>query len=282
MLAQAVAQYRPIAQTQIGDLKSSIASVLYELPCVAQIEVRFGVAKPRHRIIQLRDWHVIPKDRFAAEIKHARERELPDAEIEQLYQEHLYAVEGVQLEQISILRCLIKHHGLTRICSEGLTPDEMASYMKKLALLRTMDNEQIPELRKQLDGVRKLKQKEKAQQIEEKLHTMLDEYKYSLLEIGAAGRLLITRELESVLPLEDATALQNAMPILPRGNPKPDSKKIEERHDAQVRAALKDGPVAMIVLGGSHDLSGSVRRLGGGQCEYLRITTKKYQELAGE
>jgi hypothetical protein len=38
-------------------------------------------------------------------------------------------------------------------------------------------------------------------------------------------------------------------------------------------------PVALIILGAAHDLSGSVRR-GGGTCEYLRVTTRRVREFA--
>jgi hypothetical protein len=36
----------------------------------------------------------------------------------------------------------------------------------------------------------------------------------------------------------------------------------------------------VIVLGGSHDLSASIQRFGGGNCEYLRVTTKRFREIA--
>lgn len=83
-----------------------------------------------------------------------------------------------------------------------------------------------------------------------------------------------------MLPLEDAAALEQAKPITPSGKMKHDPQKIEARHDAQVRAVMKEGPVAVIVLGGSHDLTGSIQRLGGGNCEYLRVTTKRFKEIA--
>jgi len=121
--------------------------------------------------------------------------------------------------------------------------------------------------------------KEKAQAIVSQLVTMLDDHKNRLLEMGAAGRLLISGELGDVLPLEDADALEKAKPISPSGV-KFDPLKIEARHDAQVKAVIKEGPVAVIVLGGSHDLSASVRRLGGGNCEYLRVTRKRFKEMA--
>jgi hypothetical protein len=93
----------------------------------------------------------------------------------------------------------------------------------------------------------------------------------------AAGRLLIAGEIEDVLPLEDADALEQAKPVTPGGKMKSDPQKIEARHDAQVRPIMKEGQVAVIILGGAHDLSESNRRRGGG--EYLRVTTKRLKEI---
>jgi hypothetical protein len=53
------------------------------------------------------------------------------------------------------------------------------------------------------------------------------------------------------------------------------------REDAMVRAALAVRPVVVIVLGGAHDLSGSVRRLAPGS-EYVRVRVKGYPEKAGQ
>ena len=40
--------------------------------------------------------------------------------------------------------------------------------------------------------------------------------------------------------------------------------------------------VGLIVLGGSRDLSESVRRLGGGRCEFIRVTTRLVAGLVSE
>ncbi len=56
--------------------------------------------------------------------------------------------------------------------------------------------------------------------------------------------------------------------------------RLKDRHDAQVKSMLDNGPFGFIILGGSHDLSESVQRLGGGRCEYIRVTTRKYKEFA--
>jgi hypothetical protein len=49
-----------------------------------------------------------------------------------------------------------------------------------------------------------------------------------------------------------------------------------------VRAALKRGPCSVLLLGGGHDLSATVRRLGRGDTEYLRVITRRYAQFAGE
>ena len=92
--------------------------------------------------------------------------------------------------------------------------------------------------------------------------------------------MLISGELEDVLPLEDADALEKAKPISPSGVVKFDPQKLEIRHDAQVKAIMKQGSVAVIVLGGANDLTKSFQRLGGGNCEYLRVTPRRFREIA--
>jgi hypothetical protein len=284
--AKAVANYHPANKTRIDDLDAQVVDLLRQLPGVVHVEVAVAAAKPTCRIVHLRDWHYVPKDLFAIDIKQAHGRELTDDEIDRLHQELLLEVELVQLEQMALLRCLIKHHGLKKVFSEGFSPNELKAYRERIAVLRSMDKEQVPQVRKQLEEVRKLlegatgEKKEKAEAIESQLVTMLDEHKHRLLEMGASGRLLIAGEFEDVLALEDADALEKAKPISPSGKVKFDPVKVEARHDAQVKLVLKEGPVAVIVLGGANDLTGSIRRLGGGNCEYLRVTTKRFKELA--
>jgi hypothetical protein len=72
-----------------------------------------------------------------------------------------------------------------------------------------------------------------------------------------------------------------AKPIGPAGRFRLDPAKLSARHDSQVKAALTLGPFALVILGGAHDLSESVRRHGGSS-EYVRITTRRFREFAGE
>jgi hypothetical protein len=48
-----------------------------------------------------------------------------------------------------------------------------------------------------------------------------------------------------------------------------------------VRNLAEAGPVAVIVLGGAHDLSESVKRLAPG-AESLRVTTAQYAAVSGD
>jgi hypothetical protein len=85
-----------------------------------------------------------------------------------------------------------------------------------------------------------------------------------------------------LLPLDDRELLEQAKPVARDGKVLPDPARVEARHDGQVKATLESGPCSFIVLGGDHDLSASVRRLGGGKVEYVWVTTKRYKEVADE
>jgi hypothetical protein len=283
--AQAVAEYQPTLRNRIDDLNISAVDILRPLPGVVQVEACVKVEKPTHRIIHLRDWHFVPKELLAIDMAQVHGKPLSQDEIDLLYEQHVLEVELIQFEQMAVLRCLIKYHGLKRVFSEGFSPGELENYKEKIVVLRAMEKEQIPQIRKQLDDVRKLmkgaskERKEKTKAIEGELLALLDGHMQRLLEMGASGRLLIAGELEDVLPLEDAASLEQAKPITPSGKMELDPKKVEARHDAQVRAAMKEGLVAVIFLGGAHDLTASLQRLGYDKCEYLRVTTKRFKEI---
>jgi hypothetical protein len=101
-----------------------------------------------------------------------------------------------------------------------------------------------------------------------------------LVPFVVAGRLAVHREV-GVLPLDDEGALDRARPVTADGRVKAAPARREARHDAQVRAAPDSGPVSLITLGGGHDLSAAVRRVGS-DIEYIRVTVKRYQDFAGK
>lgn len=136
---QAVIKYQSKTQARIDALDISVVDLLRQVPGVVQVEAGVKAEKPTCRIVHLRDWHFVPKDLYAIDMKNAHGRELSAEEIDRLHQELLLEVEAVQLEQMAMLRCLIKHHGLKRIYSEGLTANDLPNYREKIAVLRDME-----------------------------------------------------------------------------------------------------------------------------------------------
>jgi hypothetical protein len=164
--------------------------------------------------------------------------------------------------------------GVVRIeAAEGLTPESLPAYRGVLAALRDTDR-RLADLRR-----RRAEAKAEAPEIDRGIAELVRDHRRQMLEHGAAGQLAVAGEVE-VLPLDDEAALARARPVGPDGKVRADPSAVEARHDAQVRAALASGPCAFVILGGSHDLSASVRRLGGGATEYLRLTTRRFQEVA--
>ncbi|MBY0514855.1 MAG: hypothetical protein K2P78_13190 [Gemmataceae bacterium] len=255
---------------------------------MVRAEVGVRAEQPTCRIVHLRDWHFVPKDLYALDMKTATGRELTGDEIDRLHRQLLVDVDAVQSEQMALLRCLIKHHGLKRLYCEGLTARDVPNYKEKIAVLREMDRTQISELRKQLAEVRELlndigpnsEGHGAVKKIEAEVCGLIDDFRLQLLELGAPGRLLIAGEIDDVLPLDDADLLDRAKPVTPEGKVRIDMEKVKARNDAQVKAVMEKGGVGLIVLGGAHDLSDSVRRLGQGRCEYVRVTTKQFQKIA--
>ena len=131
----------------------------------------------------------MPKELFALDMKAAYKRHLTPDEIDLLFRQHLLEVELVQVEQIALLRCLIKHHGLKRVFAEGFSPAEAEAYREKIAVLRSMEMEEIPELRRQLADVRKgmagssEDRKVKREEIESQIVALLDDHKHRMIEM---------------------------------------------------------------------------------------------------
>jgi hypothetical protein len=264
--AQAVAGYAPKLAGRLDDLAVPAADLLRQLPGVADVEVLVRVAKPTHRIIHLRDWHYVPADL----LRQDAGKPLSNEEADALHRAHVLEVELVQLEQEGVLRCLVKHHGLKRVLVEGLTAKGVPAYREVIAALREAHKE-LADLHGQRARVKK-----PVLAIDRQVDELIRGHSRQLVEYGAATRLALVDEVE-VLPLDDEELLEQAKPMKGMLDP----TKNEARHDAQVKAALDSSPCALLILGGGHDLSASVRRLGKGKVEYVRLTTARYKEFAG-
>jgi hypothetical protein len=176
---------------------------------------------------------------------------------------------------MGLLRCLARHHGLKTVFVEGLTKEDLTAYRERIDALRAIQA-QLTDLEQRLQAVRAIlktaqgERREQAKALEQHLFGMVAERKPPLLEIGAAGRLLASQEIELVLPLDHAELLEKAKPVRPDGRIRLDPAAIDRRRDGHVRAVLDQGPCGLIVLGGAHDLSENVRRRSK-TCEYLWV-----------
>jgi hypothetical protein len=81
-----------------------------------------------------------------------------------------------------------------------------------------------------------------------------------------------------VLPLDDAALLEAARPVTAGGKAVVGGSEQWAREDAIVRAALARGPFTLVILCGGHDLTESVRRVAGANCEYVRVAVGGYPE----
>lgn len=76
-IGQTVAAYSPKTNARIDDLSAPVAEIFRGLPGVVQIEVLVKTDKPTGRIIHIRDWHYVPKDLYALDMKQVHEDTMP-------------------------------------------------------------------------------------------------------------------------------------------------------------------------------------------------------------
>jgi hypothetical protein len=237
---------------EVTDLAAE-AVALRTLPGVHSVEIAHRADRPTHRIIHVANWHFVPRDAFAADLRD-QDDTISDDKIDRLYAEFLDEVEAVQQEQMALLRALVRRYSLAVIHYEGFT-EGSADFKRLVAAVRGFDEI-----------------KPKGDTPVERL--LLEQHRHDLLQIGAPGRLMLADEFEEVLPIEDDEVLEAANPVGSDGTVQFDPEVNERREDAIVRNLLSAGPVAVVVLGGGHDLSDNVPE----DCEYVRVVTKQYRQ----
>src|SRR5262245_62027668 len=91
-----------VAAGRLDDPPAPVADLLRQLPGVADVRVAVAAAKPAGRIVHPLDLHFVPRDLYAADLRHALGRGLRDGEIDARHQELLLKVELIQLEQVAL------------------------------------------------------------------------------------------------------------------------------------------------------------------------------------
>lgn len=139
------------------------------------------------------------------------------------YADFLNLIERIQQQQMAEIRKL----GRREVWMEGQSDETIADFRRHVEKLKTVE---LPDGDSPVDQV------------------IRDIYREDLLQIGAAGRLLLSDELDDVLPLEDHDAWQAAKPI--------DGERNINADPAREQAmANRLSPGAVVVLGAGHDLS---------------------------
>ena len=269
---QIVADYVPKTPGQIDDLSLPIADLLSGLPGVIQVTGHQHDA-PTQRIIHLIDNPLPMREEFLFCLRRLADGGVTWEQRDLLYEDYLQQTELLQLEQMALLRCLIEHHGLQQIFVEGLTSANLPTYRKKIESLREGS----------ADAAEADQQREGAQQGNQLVHRQSN-----LLEIGAAGRLLVLGEIQDLLPLDDPELmgqstlqrdLVSTVDHQSRRHSKIHQQKSQAALDFQVQTILNHGAFGLIV-GDDHDLTENVFRISAGKCEYIRVKTKWCHEIS--
>jgi len=222
------------------------------------------------------------RDDYAADLRALSDEPISDEDLDRRFTELLDEVERVQEQQMAVLRWLITHHGLKRVHIEGLTKLDQGIIEIKIRALQSV-GKLLSELRQEnSDLLSEQEPDAETAQIIEGIRKVEEKYRRDLLQLGAAGRLVLSGDLEGVLPLEDEKVFDAANPVAEDGTVTFDQEKIAARQDGQVRLLLEGEPFAVIILGGGHDLSDNVKRLSDGKAEYLRVEVEEWKKLAGE
>tara|TARA_R110002095_G_scaffold213886_1_gene205133 strand:+ start:43 stop:822 length:780 start_codon:yes stop_codon:yes gene_type:complete len=247
----------PVSETVlVGEYTDSdLTSQLRKLPNVHSVTSTPIKTKPKQIIIHLLNWHYISKEDFAADLSGGK---LSEADIEKRYLHFLNDVEAVQKEQKQILRYLIKHQNIQSVYLEGLTEKNLSAFNSFIKTLREFE---VPEG----DGALDLFLKE--------------QYRRDCLQMGAAAQLMSSKELKSVLPLENAEVFEAANPVGKDGKVRIDEDAEEKREDEMVKILMKGKGMSVIVLGGGHDLTDNLERMKMDEVRYVRVSSKQYQRI---
>ncbi|MAC55863.1 MAG: hypothetical protein CME31_25265 [Gimesia sp.] len=220
---------------------------MYRLSALLILLLPALVQAAPHKIIHVVNPHHVSRVEYLADLR--ANSSLTDDQIDDRYREFLHDRERIQRWQTLMLRDLIKKHQLKGIYIEGLSEKNHQVTLKYLEVL---------------------KQNGKTNTINESEYEKLkkDQSRLGLSELGAAGQLVISGELQTILPAENAKAFEAANSVKPDGSIKFVEKEEHERENAIVRNLMKADGVAVIVLNSDHNLTDNLRELGI-TCKYV-------------
>lgn len=256
---------------------------LAAFPDVELVDVPRTAVNPKQRIVHIKNCLWVDHPAFAIELRK-RELSLTDDEIDRRYKSYLQEVKAIQAEQTELLLLLARKYGVRRVFYEGLTQEELPVWMDKIKDLRLMSvdlhEKEIIELNKWVAKSKPGSNHESSlKEVRARREDELKSYWCDILRIGSPGQLLMSGDLSEVLPIDDATLLDEATPTVD-DEPQFIHEGGEAREDAILRALMKGGPLVVVVLGGAHDLTNNLMAAAATDVEYLTVTTRSYREAS--
>jgi hypothetical protein len=228
--------------------------------------------RPPTKIIHVKNWHWVPKRDFAIGLQQSNPY-LTGEELERRYATFLDDVEELQREQVILIRELAMQHVLRSAFYEGVTPDNMPSF--ELAERRAT------RLHKLEGQLKDLGDDPEVNRVRRELMQLIQELRHEVLQLGAIGTLIREGSLESVIPLESTATIEAANPITADGHMRANPAAMKAREDEMVRRILVGGPIAIVVLGGDHDLTEALKTTGR-PFTYEFVEAPTYKRLAKE
>jgi hypothetical protein len=209
----------PPHRGSLDDLRSDAVYLLEQSDGVAVAERLVAVRRPRHRIVHIRDWHTLPFEFFAADLRD-QDESISDDEIKTHFTESGAVTKTVQASQRQLLRWLGRYHEVRRVYLEGLSDADMPAYLALVRAIGRRGADMLPP------------------------------------HFGAAAQSLVAGDLDEVLAAEDEKAFEAAAHEAQQQFVF-DGPANLERERAIVRRLLRD-QVSVLILGGDHDLSEAV------------------------
>jgi hypothetical protein len=208
---------------------------LRKLPDVADVSVHNPSGE--RKLVHICDWHWISREAFLLDGGEADE-----------YDAFLNQVETVQQEQMKALRAL----GVKKVYMEGESEKTIVRFRERVKTLKEL---RLPTSDSPVDQlVREL-------------------YREDLLQIGAAGRLFLSGEIDEVAPLEDHQAWRAANPA--KNGKVEFNEEANKRREQVMVAKIAKEKEAVIVLGSEHQLSKLLPK----DVAYTRVVVKSVKRL---
>lgn len=242
----------------IDDLTIPADAILKLSPDAAKIERLLTPLWPTHRIIHIADWHYVSRERF---------RNYHRLRTDEGYTEYVHDLEELRAAQYRLLHMLVDRHGLRQVFAEGESIESLDRCARAIDWLRRAEamgdgNELRERLRAAIDQADANGEDSTGIRKQEQLLEVANGYR---LNLGAAHELAAASPCVDILPTENRIAFKAALQA-------GEWVALNATREDAIVTNLLHVPCAVIVLGGGHDLSSAIKRIGGGRCEYLKVS----------